>query len=172
MDTVAFLDQTDEERERPPYWRFWRVVPARGRIGILFGSWYSDPIRRRVHGMTKSVTFDSALNRIEFFERMLAEDGAVIIKLWFHLSKKAQHKLLKDLETDPENHWRVLPEDLVWAAHLKKISTVIPLEGWDAGGKGSAIRRVTAAMDPRFYRIIPVAAPTDEERAHHYLWRF
>jgi len=42
----------------------------------------------------------------------------------------------------------------------------------DAAGKGSTIRRVTRAMDARFYRVIPIAAPTDEERAQPYLWRF
>jgi polyphosphate kinase 2 (PPK2 family) len=45
-------------------------------------------------------------------------------------------------------------------------------EGWDAAGKGSAIRRVTEAVDARLFRVIPVAAPTEEEQAHHYLWRF
>ncbi len=45
-------------------------------------------------------------------------------------------------------------------------------EGWDAAGKGGAIRRITAALDARDYQVIPIAAPTDEERAHHYLWRF
>ena len=61
---------------------------------------------------------------------------------------------------------------LTWEANARKISTVAVFEGWDAAGKGSAIRRVTAAIDPRLYRIIPIAAPTDEERAHHYFWRF
>jgi polyphosphate kinase 2 (PPK2 family) len=45
-------------------------------------------------------------------------------------------------------------------------------EGQDAAGKGGAIRRITWALDARTYRVIPIAAPTDEERAHHYLWRF
>jgi polyphosphate kinase 2 (PPK2 family) len=45
-------------------------------------------------------------------------------------------------------------------------------EGWDASGKGGAIRRVTAALDARASRVVPIAAPNDEERAHHYLWRF
>ena len=45
-------------------------------------------------------------------------------------------------------------------------------EGWDAAGKGGAIRRVASALDARDYQVIPVAAPTDEERAQHYLWRF
>ncbi|HND63111.1 MAG TPA: polyphosphate:AMP phosphotransferase, partial [Opitutaceae bacterium] len=61
---------------------------------------------------------------------------------------------------------------LAWAAHEKKRSMVLMFEGWDAAGKGSAIRRVTQAMDPRLYRVVGIAAPTDEERAQHYLWRF
>ena len=56
--------------------------------------------------------------------------------------------------------------------HRKGISSVFVFEGWDAAGKGGVIRRVTAAMDAGQYRVIPVAAPTDEELAHHYLWRF
>ena len=40
VETHAFWRPTDEERERPKYWRFWRAMPARGRIGIFFGSWY------------------------------------------------------------------------------------------------------------------------------------
>jgi polyphosphate kinase 2 (PPK2 family) len=51
-------------------------------------------------------------------------------------------------------------------------SVVCVFEGMDAAGKGGAIRRVTAALDPRLYRVVPVAAPTDEERAQPYLWRF
>lgn len=284
VDTHAFWQTSDEDRERPRYWRFWRSLPARGRVGILFGSWYSEPIIRRVYGEIKTSKLDTELDRIAFFEKMLADDGAVIVKLWFHLSKKAQRRRLKDLENDPKTHWRVLPSDwkhfklydkftkvserairrtdaghapwhlveaadrryreltagkillqaihqklkaleqgkvfpppaavpltprvrskggvtildhvdlkqqlsdkeyaaqlekyqsrltrLTWAAWEKKVASVALFEGWDAAGKGSAIRRVTAAIDPRLYRIIPIAAPTDEERARHYLWRF
>ena len=51
-------------------------------------------------------------------------------------------------------------------------SAIILFEGSDAAGKGGAIRRLIWSLDARQYRIIPVAAPTEEERAHHYLWRF
>ncbi|MEX2044291.1 MAG: polyphosphate:AMP phosphotransferase, partial [Opitutus sp.] len=61
---------------------------------------------------------------------------------------------------------------LAWTAHAKKRSVVLLFEGWDAAGKGSAIRRVTQAIDPRLYRVVGIAAPSDEERAQHYLWRF
>lgn len=282
VETHAFWRSSDEERERPRYLRFWRALPARGRIGILFGSWYSEPIIQRVYGQTKTSQLDRDLDRITFFERMLVDDGALIIKLWYHLTKKAQRKALKALERDPKTHWRVLPTDwrhlklydkfvevserairhtdaghapwhvieatdrryrelttgkiilqalrqalktgakkkpakpepvprasaarddsitildrvdldqhlsdkeyaneiarcqgrltkLSWAAHRKGLSTVMAIEGWDASGKGGAIRRVTEAIDPRLYRVVPVAAPTDEERAHQYLWRF
>jgi AMP-polyphosphate phosphotransferase len=53
-----------------------------------------------------------------------------------------------------------------------KKSAILVFEGPDAAGKGGAIRRITWALDARSYRLIPIAAPTDEERAHHYLWRF
>jgi len=52
------------------------------------------------------------------------------------------------------------------------ISAVVVFEGWDAAGKGGAIRRITGALDARDYQVLPTSAPTDEERAQHYLWRF
>lgn len=57
-------------------------------------------------------------------------------------------------------------------AQAAGVPLVAVFEGWDAAGKGGAIRRVTAALDARHYRVLPFAAPTDEERARHYLWRF
>jgi polyphosphate:AMP phosphotransferase len=51
-------------------------------------------------------------------------------------------------------------------------SAILVFEGADAAGKGGAVRRITWALDSRTYRVIPISAPTDEERAHHYLWRF
>ena len=58
------------------------------------------------------------------------------------------------------------------ANHVHRRKAVIVCEGWDASGKGGAIQRLTAACDPRAYKVWPIAAPTDEETAHHYLWRF
>ena len=283
VETHAFWEVSDEERERPPYWRFWRALPGRGRVGIFFGSWYSTPIIRRAYGEIKNSQFDRALDRITGFEKMLVDDGALLVKLWLHLPKKAQKKALKRLEqegrTTPtdwkhlklydkfttaseralrhtntgaapwhlveasDRHYReftvgtillnaiqqklketaaraaaraaapqappparparvtnhadsildhvdlsqqltvaeyqkalakqqVRLAKLMWAARQKQRSMVMVFEGWDAAGKGSAIRRVTQAMDPRLYRIVGIAAPTDEERAQHYLWRF
>ena len=87
VSTDAFWTLSDEERERPEYWRFWRAMPGRGRVGIFFGSWYSQPIINRVYGEIKSSQLDAALDRIADFEQMLVNDGALILKLWLHLPK-------------------------------------------------------------------------------------
>ena len=63
-------------------------------------------------------------------------------------------------------------EKLHGKLYKKKIPVVIGFEGWDAAGKGGAIKRVGSALDPRGYEAIPVAAPDAQEKVHHYLWRF
>jgi polyphosphate kinase 2 (PPK2 family) len=55
--------------------------------------------------------------------------------------------------------------------YLRRVPVVIAYEGWDAAGKGGNIRRLTQNLDPRGYEVVPVAAPKDVEKAHHYLWR-
>ncbi len=62
--------------------------------------------------------------------------------------------------------------ELEFACYARRQTTVVAFEGWDAAGKGSAIKRLTEELDPRGYAVIPVAAPTREELRHHYLWRF
>ncbi len=283
LRTFAFGKMSDEERERPAFWRFWQALPPKGHIGLYVGSWYSHPIAQRVTGEYNDSELDGHLLRIKNFERELVDDGALVIKVWLHLSKDAQKRRMKKLESNPETAWRVSKQDkkhlklydsfrsiaertlrdtstgeapwiivegtdeyyrgisvgqyilerishrldqqeaqhaddspppssellpvltrpltllghldmskalekksyqaelekyqgklnkLARAAHEQKISSVIVLEGWDAGGKGGLIRRIIPSLDARSYQIIPVAAPTDEERAHHYLWRF
>ncbi len=61
---------------------------------------------------------------------------------------------------------------LGWQVYQQKRPVIICYEGWDAGGKGGNIRRLVEALDPRGYRVFPIAAPQGEERTHHYLWRF
>lgn len=282
IHTHAFDTPTDEERNRPPMWRFWRALPPKGKIGMLFGSWYTEPIVNRVFKQTRANDMVRSIEDINRFERMLADDGALLLKFWFHLSKKRQRERLKALQADPETRWRVTERDwdffkyydrfyrisedtlretsMAWApwsvvegsdpeyrvvtvartlleamkARLAATSTksislppqkvtklalpadkrdllnqldlsqtiakkryeselrkeqrrlalltrhpkfrernvVAVFEGMDAAGKGGAVRRIASALDARLYRIIPIAAPTDEEKAQPYLWRF
>ena len=289
MVTHAFDRPTQEESERPEYWRFWRDLPPQGRIGLLLSAWYSMPLLRRAHG-GGDAEFEEALEEIVDFEKQLADDGAVIIKFWLHLGKKNQEKRFKRLEKDPLQAWRVTKRDwehwrmydafveaaeriigrtstgeapwhivegvcpryaslhvgdqlldaiqrrlddraierdttvershvalaeaspdeprdhgerltvlstldgslrldkleyrkllatyqgqlnlLQRRAREQKVSTILVFEGWDAAGKGGAIRRINAVLDSRAVQVISIGAPTDEERVHHYLWRF
>jgi len=61
----------------------------------------------------------------------------------------------------------------LFVAHaVHKRRAIVVIEGWDASGKGGAIQRLTARCDPRAFQVWPIAAPSEEEKAHHYLWRF
>ncbi|HCO29943.1 MAG TPA: phosphate--AMP phosphotransferase, partial [Lachnospiraceae bacterium] len=63
-------------------------------------------------------------------------------------------------------------QDLQNQLYEKRIPVVIAFEGWDAAGKGGAIKRLTEPLDPRGYQVNPTSAPNDVEKEHHYLWRF
>lgn len=280
IQTHAFDVPSEDEQKRPPYWRYWMALPAKGQIAIFVGSWYSNPISQFISKKIDSTGLDSQLLHVNNIERELVDDGMLIIKCWVHMSKDRQKEKLKSYKKDPDKKWRVTKKDLEhlklydkfasiaerviretstghspWLivdgsdikhssitvgehifnrinahiklrssktrakakkenidiiekelsllksldltrqynkkeynnklekyqgklnllareARLKGISSTLVFEGWDAGGKGGAIRRITHALDARQYRVIPIAAPTDEEKAHHYLWRF
>ncbi len=112
LETHGLTEPTDEEREQPFMWRFWRMLPPRGKIGIFFGSWYTDPIVERVNRRGDSGELDRTLERIVRFERMLANEGLLLLKFWFHLSKQAQRRRLNSLAKDPRTAWRVTQDEL------------------------------------------------------------
>jgi len=290
--THAYTEPSDEEAERPTFWRFWRHLPPKGQIGIHMSGRYSRPLLEFVYGDISQDEFKHQLDRINNFEKALADDGAMVLKFWMHISQDVQKNRLEILETDPLRSWRMSEldwkhyemydkfieaaeqiisytntghapweiiegEDLRYRSlrvgeifqetlerHMtselyrqkylsemreevhakiedageengkrkplvtildaldfshsidkktyrqelakgqarlatlhqraaeKKISTTLVFEGPDASGKGGAIRQITEALDARYYKVYPFAAPTDVENAHHYLWRF
>lgn len=279
IQVETFDQQSDEELARPPFWRYWRRLPPKGRTGVFFGNWYSQMLQGRVHQRIDDAQLDQAIGTTVRFERMLCDEGALIFKFWLHLSKRQMKARLKTLQDDPLHSWRIssldwqqsktyddfvrygervlrrtsrdyapwyvveggderyrsltvgriLLEGLQAALRLKERPRRQPhaapvaasidnrglvdsldmtqsldkdsyqqqlvaeqarlarllrdkrmrrhallavFEGNDAAGKGGAIRRVTGALDPRQYHIVPVAAPTEEEQAQPYLWRF
>lgn len=86
------------------------------------------------------------------------------VNLKAKLDHDAYHKHLKHLQLELVGLERQLID--------KKIPVVVMFEGWDASGKGGAIKRFTQYLDPRGISAYSIAAPTPEEKAHHYLWRF
>ncbi|HKE38512.1 MAG TPA: polyphosphate:AMP phosphotransferase [Casimicrobiaceae bacterium] len=276
---VAFGPRTQEEEERPAAWRYWQALPPKGKLGIFMNAWYNEMMLAFISGRIDEAVLHARIAAIREHERMLTDEGTLLLKFWIHLSKADQKKRLKKLDSDPRTSWRVTRDDWkayrtyaraheLWEHLLRETSIgeapwfvvegsderyrnlavgkillesmrrlldeksampkhavtplspsvidsvklireldlsqklskvayekdmerlqrqlakltrhkrfarhalVIAFEGVDAAGKGGAIRRVTGALDARQYVTIPIAAPTDEERSHPYLWRF
>jgi AMP-polyphosphate phosphotransferase len=105
------------ELQRPWLWRFWLKVPNRGEMVIFDGSWYARVLEERVEGTAAEKAVRAAWRDIVEFERMLADDGTVILKFFLHISKKEQSKRFKAIEADPLEAWQVAEPD--WARHRK-----------------------------------------------------
>lgn len=263
-----------EEKFRPFLWRFWKNIPARGRIAVFDRSWYGKVLYERVNKMASQTEWQSAYTEINDFEKTLTANGYLLIKLYLHISRKQQKKRFLAIENNQAEAWKVTADD--WKQHKKytdyveaiedmhqathntwapwhlietehprmgtlkmyktviqnirqrlngkriprirysyhipkesrlaktdltlsldreqykaalkelqarvrelehriyqrRIPVVIAYEGWDAAGKGGNIQRLTSNMDPRGYDVIPIAAPSPIELAHHYQWRF
>ena len=97
-------------------------------------------------------------------DKKLTESILAKADLSLSYSKEEYRKRLEQLQKKMEK--------LHGELYRRRIPVVLGFEGWDAGGKGGAIKRLTEKMDPRGYVVHPTASPNDIERAHHYLWRF
>ena len=257
----------------PPFWRFWRMVPERGKIVFLNRSWYRELFKdNRASDPKEKERF---LKRFSDFEENLISEGIRVLKIFLHISQDEQKKRIKSLLKNPSTRWRVSERDLeenrnfqkaleAWEEILHKSVTprapwvcipandprfaakagletlrdfldscqnpwplssgspfffpgtdgsilqridldrslspeeyvekiknlqelllerqydlyrkgkslVVLFEGWDAAGKGGAIKRLTQGLDPRGYVVHPIGAPNEWEKEHPYLWRF
>jgi polyphosphate kinase 2 (PPK2 family) len=99
------------ELHMPWLYRFWQRVPNYGQMAIFDGSWYRRVLAERVEKITPKRDWQKAFRDIADFERTLADDGYVIVKLFLHISKKEQKQRLHKLKSDPLTRWQVQPED-------------------------------------------------------------
>src|ERR1017187_9486754 len=95
------------ELQRPWLWRFWLKVPNRGEMVIYDHSWYGRVLEERVERTVPEKVWRQAYRDIVDFERMLADDGATILKFFFHIGKKEQKERFETIEKDPLEAWRV-----------------------------------------------------------------
>ncbi len=105
------------ELQRPWLWRFWLKVPNRGEMVIFDHSWYGRVLEERVECTVPEKAWRQAYRDIVEFERMLADDGATILKFFLHISKKEQKERFQAIQKDPLEAWRVTTAD--WARHKK-----------------------------------------------------
>jgi polyphosphate kinase 2 (PPK2 family) len=78
LTTFAYGPPSEDERERPEYWRYWMAMPRAGRIALFFGNWYSRPILDRVHKRIDDGELALDLAEINSFERTLTDNGAAL----------------------------------------------------------------------------------------------
>lgn len=102
---------TDEERARPYLWRFWRHVPARGRVAIFDRSWYGRVLVERVEGLLGPEQWGRAYGEINDFEAQLSDSGYVVVKFWLAISQGEQMRRFAEREAIPYKRFKLTPED-------------------------------------------------------------
>ncbi|MDH3531603.1 MAG: polyphosphate kinase, partial [Gammaproteobacteria bacterium] len=90
LRTIGYRAPSEEARARPRFWRYWRDLPPKGRIGLYLSGRYSRPLLMHVFGDLNEHEFDDRLGEIIRFENALADDGALILKFWMHMSEAQQ----------------------------------------------------------------------------------
>ena len=103
------------EKQKPWLWRFWMNLPRYGQIAIFDRSWYGRVLVERVRGLTPMPEWIAAYEEINQFERTLADDGAILLKFWLHISRREQLRRFMLLTQDPATAWQVTAED--WENH-------------------------------------------------------
>jgi len=116
---VQFAAPTPDEKRHQFLWRFWPVLPGRGGMAILDRSWYGRVLVERVEGFAARAEWLRAYDEINSFERSLVDEGAILVKLWMHISDAEQLKRLKRREKDPLKAWKLTDED--WRNREKRV---------------------------------------------------
>lgn len=298
------------ETQYPWLYRFWLKIPACGQITFFDRSWYREVLEDRVRDRIDPIVWRQRCSEIVSFERQLVDDGGIVLKFWFHITRKEQRRRLDKLNADPLTAWQVTDDDRWQLRHYKRVHAaaedllvrtdmpgapwvlipstdrrytsvavfeallhalerrlgyvaslnnveepidetgaalrrqrssaqsiaapprqlpalvlepdeqaiprtvsvlrqidlgarmneaayqaeiaqlqakmyllglqiyrqqrpvVLVFEGWDAAGKGGAIKRVTEKLDPRAYVVHSISAPAGDDRERHYLYRF
>jgi len=112
LHTHTFGPPNALERERPAAWRYWQALPPKGSIGVFLNAWYHDLLAGRTVDGIDSADLQRSLREIRQLETTLADEGVLLVKIWFHLARDDQRKRLKDLADDPRTRWRVTEDDL------------------------------------------------------------
>lgn len=161
------LSRTDSENAP------WHIVEAVDRrfATVKIYSIAAETLERQIEAMEKKS--EHSRDRAEE-EKEPKDNGKEEMKLTESILAKADLSLSYTKE-EYEKKLKKLQkriEELHGELYRKRIPVVLAFEGWDAGGKGGAIKRLTAKMDPRGYVVHPTASPNAVERQYHYLWRF
>jgi PPK2 family polyphosphate:nucleotide phosphotransferase len=129
LQATGFAAPTERERAHDYLWRVHAHVPGNGQIAVFNRSHYEDVLVPRVLGDIDGKETKRRYAQIRDFERMLAETGTTIVKVFLHISKDEQKKRLQERLDDPEKHWKFDPTDLAvreqWDAYQRAYEDAI-----------------------------------------------
>lgn len=109
IHTHAYTSAEEADAGRPRFWKYWNDQPAHGQIGLFLSAWYSRPLVDWARRKITDAEFEAKLKEIEAFERTLADNGVLLVKVWMHLDKVAQRKRLEELASSPKTEWQIKP---------------------------------------------------------------
>ncbi len=112
MEVTGFKGPTSTDLAHDYLWRIHRAVPPRGKIGVWNRSHYEDILAVRVRKLVPDEVWKRRFAQINDFERMLTEEGMVVVKYFLHISHDTQKKRLEERLADPTKHWKFDPADL------------------------------------------------------------
>jgi polyphosphate kinase 2 (PPK2 family) len=113
------------ETQYPWLYRFWLKVPSYGQMAIFDRSWYREVLAARTRGELSGIEWRSRCEDIVSFERQLADDGAIILKFWLHISEKEQKRRFQELLSDKLTAFQVTDEDRWQNRHYKQVHAVV-----------------------------------------------
>jgi polyphosphate kinase 2 (PPK2 family) len=149
----------------PWLYRFWLKIPSYGQIAIFDRSWYRQALAERTQDSISAAEWRGRCEDIVSFERQLADDGAIIVKFWLHISKHEQARRFHKLTSDPLTAWQVTDEDRWQQRHYRRVRAAVedlisrtdtPYAPW----------RLLPASDKRFARVAVFEAIASGLEAH------
>lgn len=153
VHVTSFKAPTAKELAHDYLWRIHNVVPENGQIGIFNRSHYEDVLVVRVHDLVPKEAWSGRYRQINDFERMLSENGVVILKFFLHVSRAEQKQRLIERIEDPTKNWKFKPGDLD------------ERERWDEYTEAyrDALRKCSTRWAPWY------VVPSDRNKARNYL---
>ncbi|WP_084332247.1 polyphosphate kinase 2 [Runella limosa] len=123
MRVVALPKPTEEEKGQWYFQRYAKQLPNRGEIVFFDRSWYNRAVVEPVNNFCTEGQYDIFMQQVPEFEHMLYEDGLIIIKFWFSISKEEQLNRFKSRKANPLKQWKLSPVDMQaqekWTTYTK-----------------------------------------------------
>jgi AMP-polyphosphate phosphotransferase len=158
---AQFAAPADDEKRHHFLGRFWPALPGWGGMTVFDRSWYGRVLVERVEGFATEEQWTRAYEEINSFERTLADEGTIIVKLWLHLSPEEQLKRFEARARDPLKSWKLTDED--WRNREKRPQYEAAVEEMlERNDQIHAPWRVIAAESKRFARVEAMRVVNEE----------